>query len=256
MKPNAQTGITLETIMQVQKEVIILHEKVNTIRSRMIPIQEDMEKAFQEYQNEIRTFLLRWKQLDFEIKNRKQKPRDTDEKYKTLDDEKKPERNPEDNKNPEAELKTDLPKPIRKTREEERKEELLEFLEWVLSDQSKENEKLLSNLIRMNEKPSLGLADMLERIPSTLLEKQIAEDEKNLLGWHTRLKNWHNALSQRLSIIEDQEARMCSDQRYALLQQKKQGTNIWNSFLEYHRQKLKIKIRQLEAELRKIKEQA
>ena len=236
-------------IERLQRELFELHHAIQEVRARMIPLQEEIELASQEYDVAIRPLYLRCARLEIEI-TRLQQPSMMDEQ-RTKDKRSEELEDKTEKQNGTASLhQTTVPVTIQQNQEAINKDQLLEFLVWVLGDQTDtRNRKLLGTLTQMNEKESTKLADMLEQIPSDFYVKPMGDDENNLLKWHIRLSIWHDALNQRLALLQSEEAKQRNGERYDLLQQYRQQ-RTWPAFLETQRQQYQVRIQQLEEKLR------
>ncbi len=253
MKPYATHTVTMNHIEKLEKDVGVLHRKITDIRARMAPLTEKMEKAYEEYQNAIRPFHFQYLQIisDIELLGRGT-GKGPKEDYKGRSPGNKEQRSTEEHDAEPGGPMNGRKGNIIRNQEFVRKEELLEFLVWVLDDQSKDNQKLLGNLTGMIEMPSVRLADMLERIPPVLLGQSARVDEEDLPGWYDRLQTWREALNQRMITLEWEEGKLQNNDKYKLVQQYEQGGAVWKTFINNEMDKFKRKIEQAEAELKTI----
>ena len=256
MKLYAPNAITFKAINQLKEDLVSLRQKIEAIRSRMAPLKEKMERAYQEYQAATRPLFLRVRHLEDEIKNYKEKTqKGTKAGEGPIDGSGSGAGSgsgPKGSGTGTGRHKPARPKGTRNTKEAERKEQLLEFLVWVLDDQVDKNRRLVGDLTEMNEEMKVQLADMLELTPTTLFDKQMGDEANNLRSWHERLSAWHEALARRAERLEQEELKQHSGDKYTLFQQYEKGPDVWQAFIENVSHRFRIKIQQLEAELREL----
>lgn len=246
--------ITLVEIHGLQKTLASLHLEIQAIRARLAPLAEEMDRAYQEYQAGIRPLYARYVQLDAELRRRQSSSQNErqpqpDEVMDASADKKGATSSPTDRKTP----KPAQPRSIGQSQEAVHKDQLLEFLVWVLEDPTDQaNLDLMGALTEMNQKQSVRLADMLEQLPADLYGVPMGGDEDDLPGWYERLETWHQALSQRLDRLQKDEATQRRGQKYELWQQYHQGPRVWSAFLDKQRASYRMRVQQLEAELRNM----
>ena len=249
---------TREQIDTLQDDLVGLHGKVLVIRKRMEPLEEEMEHAYQEWIAAVHPLVVRANQLAGELARRRapqrtEKPSGSDDPE---GDSKEGTPTP-DRPTPTASRLGTTPKPAgtdpgpRQSMEAVHKEQLLEFIFWVIDDQEDEADQMLFiHLEEMNDDGAVRLADMLEQIPEEKYRELMGDDEDDLPSWYGRLQVWRQALDRRLKELERTENRQRSGVKHDLWEQYQQGPPAWQSFLVNERNRLQQQIQRFEARLR------
>lgn len=284
MKISTSFTVTMEDIQKLQNDLVKLHTDIRAIRAAMAPLNEEIDRANEEWHATIQPLLLRAKQLAGEISRRRasqlppQPPQD-ESQDKGQAGKVKPQT--EAKKTPEVTAQAQpisaRPQSVRDRQEAGQKDQLLEFLVWVFADQSDRNMTLMSTLTEMSGNRSVQLADMLEQIVDDLHNLQL-EDEEDALGapqdpawtiawfyqrhagkeednlhlWYERLSNWHESLKQRHNQLEASQRQQRSGDRYDRWLQYQQGPQVWQSYLEGQRSQMQRQVEKYEASLRSM----
>ena len=240
MNKHTHKTVSAKDISMLEKEVVALHQKIDHTRNLYTSLEKQLQTVYKAYVNEIRPFHLRYLQIVREINQYKQR------NITTAED--KVEKN-------ETEVTDETsiqPKTIMQTKELVAKEELLEFLVWVIDEDSKKDRKLLAKMTALSEKQTTCLGDMLERIPCDILIKSIADDETDISARHSRLKSWHEALKKQLSAIETKLLDLQRNDKFNLLKQFEQGVSAWKLFIKHETDEYQKRIQSVEDELKRM----
>lgn len=122
------------------------------------------------------------------------------------------------------------------------KDELLQFVAWVLVDPTPEIQQLQMKLSDMYNNSVDELADMLEIIPPALFEEQLSEDSMNPDDWYARLGRWEKALINRLEELEAKAIYQRHSSQFALVQLRRQGSGAWQRYLAQEQAKFRESI--------------
>lgn len=279
------SSVTLEHIQQLQNELVDLHTGIRAIRADMAPLNDEIERANQEWHDAIQPLLLRARQLAGEIGRRRtsQLAPET-ERVKPEDEDRAEREKPQTavGKTPDVPTSTQpitaRPQSARDRQQAGQKDQLLEFLVWVLVDQDdRRNQTLMSTLTEMSGNRSVQLADMLEQIVDDLCTLQL-EDEEDALGapqdpawtiawfyelhasaeednphlWYERLSIWREALKQRHDQLGTSSRQQRSGERYDRWLQYQQGRQVWQSYLDNQRYQMQREVQKYEAILRSM----
>lgn len=285
MKISTSFSVTLEHIQQLENELVALHTGIRAIRAEMAPLNDEIERANQEWHDAIQPLLLRARQLAGEISRRRasQLPPET-ERDESEDEDRAEREKPQTGagKTPDVPSSTQpitaRPQSARDRQQAGQKDQLLEFLVWVLADQDdRRNQTLMSTMTEMSGNRSVQLADMLEQIVDDLCALQL-EDEEDALGapqdpawtiawfyeqhagaeednphlWYERLSIWREALKQRHDQLGTSRRQQRSGERYDRWLQYHQGRHVWQSYLENQRYQMQRQIEKYEAILRSM----
>lgn len=284
MKISTSFIVTREDIHKLQNELVELHAGIRAIRAVMAPLNDEIDRANEEWHAAIQPLLLRAKQLAGEISRRRvsrQPPKPPPDQPQDEGQAGQVKPQAETGKTPgtttPAQPLSARPQSVRDRQEAGQKDQLLQFLVWVFADQSERNKTLMSTLTEMSDNRSVQLADMLEQIVDDLCNLQL-EDEDDALGvpqdpawtiawfyqqhagteedslhfWYERLLIWRDALKQRHEQLEASERQQRSGERYDRWLQYHQGPRVWQSYLEGQRNQMQRQVERYEATLRSM----
>jgi hypothetical protein len=285
MKISTSFIVTRDDVRKLEDELVDLHTAIRAIRAAMAPLNEEIDRANEEWHAAIQPLLLRAKQLAGEISRRRAsrlqpKPPPDESQDEGQAGQARPQT--EAKKTPgtttPAQPISARPQSVRDRQEAGQKDQLLQFLVWVLADQGdRRNQTLMSTLTEMSGNRSVQLADMLEQIVDDLCNLQL-EDEEDALGapqdpawtiawfyqqhagaeednmhlWYERLSIWRESLKQRHDQLEASERQQRSGDRYDRWLQYHQGPHVWQSYLEGQRSQMQRQVAKYEASLRSM----
>jgi hypothetical protein len=286
MKISTDFILTNEQIDELQNELIDLHVRIREVRAEMKPLQDEIKLANDQWNGAVQPLLLRARQLAGEISRRQatEVSSETSDGGKDRPQERDQGADPDSVRGKEeaAQISSQpisaQPKSVRGRKDADQKEQFLQFLLWILDDQSDtKSQMLMSTLTEMGDKGSVQLADMLERMVDDLLdlaliddqdalgvpkvpawtihwfyEQHTAEEQKRLLLWYDRLSTWHEALKQRFEDLTQAEANQRKSDDYARWCQYHQGPDVWKSYLANQRAQAQRLVERYEVRLRSM----
>lgn len=135
------------------------------------------------------------------------------------------------------------------------KDKLLEHAYRVLDAMMNPNDaQLIGQLTGWSRDPTMTLGDLLEEL-SWGTVWLVRSQPETVADQHERLATWQQALIKQQHRLNRSAQRMRRDRRYRLWQQRKKGSQAWQSYLEQEAKREQQTIKQLQRRLEELEEE-
>jgi predicted RNase H-like nuclease (RuvC/YqgF family) len=240
------TQITQQDVDSLIEQLHMLREQIIEARAAIVPLQENLARVHEEYQEYVGSLRRNEMRLQAEIRilTDRLEDEEIDESDREQNDQLQTGNEKQDNSRQVSDVSSmDDP-------EAENKDRLLEHLVHVLDPMTNEEDgELLGMLQGLYRDATTRLIDMLEHVPWGAVWTNRSRQE-SVNEQYQRLKIWEEALSQQLTYLHNETDRLYkNDRRYGLWQQYQKGNESWKQFLQQSLEKQKERNEDLQAEL-------